>query len=209
MRGLTEAERTFRLELAEALLVYNLGGEQIFLPFQKEDGASGILANHMAGFSTQRLLALLTNSAVRRHIREQFPEMYHELCERSFSNNDVEAFFSEVATQLGYKPSARTLLGRLRKIDFAMRTQYAHACSLSPTLLTVYGTHLPSPSMGPHLPTSTHPPRSTALTLLHPACTKVRPGASVSHHAEQEEAVRPRRVQPRARHRRVERRLGA
>jgi hypothetical protein len=130
MSHLTDIERTRRLELVQALLAFNLGGEQIFLPFYDETnsgkapGLKGILAGTMGPFTTQRLLALLSNASVRRQFRETYPEAYATHCERWMSNNDVESFFSEVATQMGYKPTLRNLTGRLFKIHFSMRMQF-------------------------------------------------------------------------------------
>jgi hypothetical protein len=130
MSHLTDIERTRRLELVQALLAFNLGGEQIFLPFYDETnsgkapGLKGILAGTMGPFTTQRLLALLANASVRRQFRETYPEAYVTHCERWMSNNDVESFFSEVATQMGYKPTLRNLTGRLFKIHFSVRMQF-------------------------------------------------------------------------------------
>ena len=45
------------------------------------------------------LLALLANGNARRQFREQFPNEYKQLCERSLNQNDVESGFGQVAGQ--------------------------------------------------------------------------------------------------------------
>ena len=121
-------ERVRVIESWEALLSFNLGGEQLYLPFLNETaqgaspGLKGILAKDMGSFcSSQNLLAFLSNAAVHRQFREQYPDEYVHTVERSWMNNDVETFHSEITQQLGIKPTMRNLLGRLSKIDYSMR----------------------------------------------------------------------------------------
>ena len=125
---LSHEERVRAIESYEALLCFNLAGEQIYLPFLNETtkganpGLKGILSGEMGSFaSSQNLLAFLSNGAVHRQFREQYPDEYVHAVERSFHNNDVETFHSEITQQLGIKPTMRNLQGRLVKIDFAMR----------------------------------------------------------------------------------------
>ena len=80
MPHLTDAERTYRIELCEAVLVYSLGGEQLYLPFYNESdkgaepGLVGILSGKIGSFTSQNLLALLQNGAARRQFRQQYPD---------------------------------------------------------------------------------------------------------------------------------------
>lgn len=80
MPHLDDETRTMRIELCEALLVYSLGGEQLYLPFTdestqgKEPGLVGILAGKIGIFTSQNLLALLQNGAARRQFRQQYAE---------------------------------------------------------------------------------------------------------------------------------------
>jgi len=127
MRHLTELDRIRRIQLVEALFVYNVGGEQLFLPFydetnKKHKGSKGllvgILSQHVGIFSTQNLCALLQNGTVLRQFRQQHPlEM---LVERTGPNNELESFFSQVAIH-GYKPRIMELEARMVLIDAAMR----------------------------------------------------------------------------------------
>ena len=110
MGNLTDLERIRRIELVEALFLYNVGGEQLFYPFydetaKKQKGSKGvlvgILSQHVGIFSTQNVCALLQNGAVHRQRRQQNPlEMFIEKCA---PNNELESFFSQVAIH-GYKP---------------------------------------------------------------------------------------------------------
>jgi len=127
MEHLTDLERIRRLELVEALWVYNVGGEQLFLPFydetsKKHKGSKGalvgILSQHAGVFSMQNVLAFLHNSAVHRQKRQQDPlEMFVEICAL---NNEIENFFSQIAIH-GYKPRLMELQAIMYKIDGAMR----------------------------------------------------------------------------------------
>ena len=128
--GLSHEERCRVIEGIEALLGFNLAGEQLYLPFLNETnkgtkpGLKGILAGDMGFLSSQNVLAFLTNGAVKRQFREQYPDEYVHAVERAMMNNDVETFHSEITQQLGFKPTMRNLQGRLTKIDYAMRTLF-------------------------------------------------------------------------------------
>ena len=62
------------------MLVYSLGGEQLYLPFYNESdkgaepGLVGILSGKIGSFTSQNLLALLQNGAARRQFRQQYPD---------------------------------------------------------------------------------------------------------------------------------------
>lgn len=126
MKHLTDLERTRRIELVEALLVYNLGGEQLFMPFKEESTKHGtlrgVLSLHMGLWSMQNMLALLQNAAARRQFREQFP--LESFVERVASNNDIETYWSLIAGQIGYKPRLMELQKIAAKNDFLMRTLF-------------------------------------------------------------------------------------
>ena len=99
-RHLTVAERSRRIELIERLLVYNLIGDAIYLPYDKHDtGYKGASSKQFGIFSGQNLLAFLSNGDARQQFIEQFPNHYQELCERALNQNDVETYHSEIATQ--------------------------------------------------------------------------------------------------------------
>ena len=110
MRGLSGVERSRRIEHMEALLIYNLVGETIFLPFcgkdkdkdnEQDQQLCGVLSANLGGvLNATGLLALLANGNARRQFREQFPSEYKQLCERAFHQNDVEAGFSEARLAL-------------------------------------------------------------------------------------------------------------
>jgi hypothetical protein len=74
MPNRTDTDRCYHLELCEAVLVYVLGGEQLYLPFTNESekgsepGLVGILSATTGQFTSQNLLAFLGNSAARRQV---------------------------------------------------------------------------------------------------------------------------------------------
>ncbi|KOO30783.1 hypothetical protein Ctob_014392 [Chrysochromulina tobinii] len=129
MPHLTDVERSHRIELCEALLIYSMAGEQMYLPFLNESnqgaepGLVGILASKIGPFTSQNLIAFLQNGAARRQFRQQFPDEYKSLVELSLNNNDLENFFSLIAQQLGYKPMLRDFEARCQQLDFLQRTQ--------------------------------------------------------------------------------------
>lgn len=114
---LSHEERIRVIESVEALLCFNLGGEQLYLPFLNETdkgtkpGLKGILAGDMGALTSQNLLAFLSNGAVKRQFREQYPDEYVHAVERSMMNNDLETFHSEITQSLGFKPTMRNLQG--------------------------------------------------------------------------------------------------
>ena len=105
MRGLSGVERSRRIEHAEALLIYSLVSEFIFLPFcgkdkdkdnEQDEQLCGVLSANLGGvLNATGLLALLANGNARRQFREQFEAEYDQLCERALNQNDIEAGFSE------------------------------------------------------------------------------------------------------------------
>jgi hypothetical protein len=129
MPHLTDVERSHRIELCEALLIYSMAGEQMYLPFLNESnqgaepGLVGILASKIGPFTSPNLIAFLQNGAARRQFRQQFPDEYKSLVELSLNNNDLENFFSLIAQQLGYKPMLRDFEARCQQLDFLQRTQ--------------------------------------------------------------------------------------
>jgi hypothetical protein len=120
MPGLDSVERTRRIELLMLLLMYNVGGEALFLPFVGGDHLRGVFTSHCNVFSVGSILAQIMNAEARRHFRDAHPLEYaRAFCERSLSTNDIETIFSELAQQTGYKPSADNLLARLNSIILA------------------------------------------------------------------------------------------
>ena len=106
MRHLDATERTRRISLVERLLVYNLIGEAIYLPFGSEkDGVTGVRAGKFGIFSAQNLLALIANGDARDQFEREYPEQFEQLCERSLNQNDVETYVSELASQARRHPS--------------------------------------------------------------------------------------------------------
>ena len=134
MPHLTDAERSYRIELCEAVLMYSVGGEQMYLPFMDEStkgkqkgaepGLVGILAGKIGGFTSQNLLAFLANGAARRQFREQYPKAWESFVEKSVNNNPCENFFSLIAQQLGYKPRMMEFEARARELDYAMHEEF-------------------------------------------------------------------------------------
>ena len=134
MPHLTDVERSYRIELCEAVLMYSVGGEQMYLPFldestkgkQKgaEPGLVGILAGRIGSFTSQNLLAFLANGAARRQFRQQYPKAWASFVERSVNNNPCENFFSLIAQLLGYKPRLVEFEARARELDYAMHEEF-------------------------------------------------------------------------------------
>lgn len=130
MPGLDDDTRSFRIQLCEAVLVYSLGGEQLYLPFLNETSRGsepallGILAAHFGPFTCQTMLAFLANGAARRQFGHQFPDAYQQLVELALNDNDLENFFSLIAQQLGYKPRMIEFEGRAQLIDYQLREEF-------------------------------------------------------------------------------------
>lgn len=79
MDGFTQEYRTFCIEAVRALLVYNILGDQLYLPFgggmtKEEKGEPmGVRAGFFGGFAATNMLAFLANGAARGWFREQHP----------------------------------------------------------------------------------------------------------------------------------------
>ena len=113
MPGLTSVERTRRLELIRSMLSYNVIGEALFVPGVGEDG---VRSTGFQGLAAPNLLAFLANADSRAAIRDRHPVMYREMVDAVLSQKHVESYHSELAQQLGYKPSIRMLEPRARKV---------------------------------------------------------------------------------------------
>ena len=88
--GLSKAERTRRIELIQALLVYNLYGDRMYLPFGTVGGdARGIRAEKMGGIPATNLLAFLANGDARANFRAEFNYCWDQICEQMYSQQDV------------------------------------------------------------------------------------------------------------------------
>ena len=124
MHGLPQVERTRRIELIRSLLVYNICGDRLFLPFEGGNKrattgqATGVRAGHFEGLAAANLLAFLANADARRWFRDHHEKEYAVLSERMFNQRDIENYFAELASLAGYKPSQRMLEARARKVDF-------------------------------------------------------------------------------------------
>eukprot|EP00908_Phaeocystis_cordata_P012087 Transcript_23055.p2 GENE.Transcript_23055~~Transcript_23055.p2 ORF type:complete len:199 (+),score=86.26 Transcript_23055:2533-3129(+) len=139
------------MEMLNALLVYNIAGDQLFMPFgggekrEQKGFYRGVREGKIGGLPAQNLLAFVSNANARAHLREVDAQLYTELVELSFNQRDVEncarvrsnrrgspftaarsprADFSQLAQQLGYKPAMRMLEPRAEQVDWA--TQILH-----------------------------------------------------------------------------------
>ena len=134
MEGIPQEERTRCIEMVRALVVYNICGDKLYLPYeggdarQKAGQPHGVRASNFGGFASQTLLAFLSNAASRRHFRTKHPEHYRALNEMMYNQRDLENYFSELASLLGYKPSQRMIEGKARHVDF--NQMYRHDDSL-------------------------------------------------------------------------------
>ena len=100
MPGLNKLERTRRIELIQALLVYNLYGDRMYLPFGTVSGdARGIRAEKMGGIPATNLLAFLANADARARFRAQFPEAWQDVNETMYSQKDVRTLILEPTTR--------------------------------------------------------------------------------------------------------------
>jgi hypothetical protein len=87
-------------------------GDRIFTPGPK--GVNG--ADPVSGLVPNSLLAMATNADGLALLRPTLPaDMV--LVEKSFSNDDVECFFSEIVRRCGYKPDTRTTEGICGSIE--------------------------------------------------------------------------------------------
>jgi len=128
MDGLTQHQRTHILEKLHMLLIYNIVGDQIFLPFGAKKGqAKGVRATHFAGFAAGNCLAFAANVGVRAWLRRTKPRAYAHLNETSFSQNDVENYNGEMAQQMGFKPEESKVEARAARTDY--RSSVKHDAS--------------------------------------------------------------------------------
>jgi len=130
MPGLDQETRTVYIELINALLVYNIAGDQMFMPFfggekrkQTPGTYRGVREAKMQNMPSTNLLAMIANANVRAELRKDVG-LYAELCELSFNQRDVENYFSQLAQQLGYKPPARMLEIKSQQADWSTQIMY-------------------------------------------------------------------------------------
>ena len=95
MPGLDQNTRTVYMELLNTLLVYNIAGDQLFMPFlggekrKEKSKYRGVREGKMQGFPSTNLLAFVANADARAKLRQD-EELYEQLCELSFNQRDVE-----------------------------------------------------------------------------------------------------------------------
>ena len=95
MPGLDQNTRTVYMELLSTLLVYNIAGDQLFMPFlggekrKEKSKYRGVREGKMQGFPSTNLLAFVANADARAKLRQD-EELYEQLCELSFNQRDVE-----------------------------------------------------------------------------------------------------------------------
>ena len=76
MHGLPQIERTRCIEMVRALVVYNICGDKLYLPFEGGETRAtagepqGVRSAHFGGIASQSLLAFLTNAASRCFFRQ-------------------------------------------------------------------------------------------------------------------------------------------
>ena len=119
MPGLTQPERTRILEQLHMLFIYNLVGDQLYLPFGGgKDQAKGVRARDFRGLAASNILGYASNVGVRAWLRHAKPEAYKHLNEKTFSQNDVENYNSEISQQLGFKPEEAKVEARTARFDY-------------------------------------------------------------------------------------------
>jgi len=75
MDGWTTEYRTYCIELVRSLLVFNILGDQLYLPYGSAEGEPlGVRADHFGGFAAQNILAFASNAVARRWFRENHPQ---------------------------------------------------------------------------------------------------------------------------------------
>ena len=95
MPGLNDATRTMWMEMLNSLLVYNIAGDQLYMPFgggdkREEKGRYlGVREGKIGGSPAQNLLAFVSNAGARAHLRNN-KAVYAGLVELSFNHRDVE-----------------------------------------------------------------------------------------------------------------------
>ena len=152
MPGLTSAERTRRIEGVEALLFYNIAGDQFYLPHM--GGAAraaagkplGLRTQHVSGFAMKTIFSHIANAAARGDVsapallaahpaqpaqpglrrpqfRDRYPDAYTSMRERMFNQRDVENYNGELNAQLGYKAHQRLIEARAQAVDWAQQAR--------------------------------------------------------------------------------------
>ena len=109
--------RTFYIEVVQQLLMYNIVGDRAYMPGGE---GRGVRSAKLGGMPAGTQLALISNADIRAWAREQWPEEYNEMVGSLWDQNDNENYFSQMAQQLGWKPSPRMVEARARKTDWAM-----------------------------------------------------------------------------------------
>ena len=76
MPGLDQNTRTVYMELLNTLLVYNIAGDQLFMPFlggekrKEKSKYRGVREGKMQGFPSTNLLAFVANADARAKLRQ-------------------------------------------------------------------------------------------------------------------------------------------
>ena len=76
MQELPQAERTRCIEMIRALLVFNICGDKLYLPYEGGDTRAeagqphGVRSSTFGGFTSQNMLAFLSNAASRAFFRQ-------------------------------------------------------------------------------------------------------------------------------------------
>ena len=116
---LTQHERTHIIEKLHMLFLFNIIGDQLFLPFGSGKGqAKGVRATHFAGFAAGNCLGFAANANVRAWLRRCKPRAYAHLNETTFSQNDVENYNGEISQQMGFKPEEIRVEARTARVDW-------------------------------------------------------------------------------------------
>ena len=106
--------RTFYIEVVQQLLVYNIVGDRLYMP---GGGGSGVRSAKFGGMPAATQLALISNADIRAWARKNWPEEYEQMVGSLWNQNDNENYFSQMAQQLGWKPSPKMVEARARKTE--------------------------------------------------------------------------------------------
>ena len=77
MPGLPQVERTRRIEMVRSLLIYNICGDRLCMPFEGgkkrevRGEATGVRAGHFGGMAVANLLAFRANAVARPHVERR------------------------------------------------------------------------------------------------------------------------------------------
>ena len=77
MPGLPQVERARRVEMVRSLLIYNICGDRLYMPFEGGEKretrceATGVRAGHFGGMAAANLLAFLANADARPHVERR------------------------------------------------------------------------------------------------------------------------------------------